>query len=85
MNATETQCLTFYSHFSLSDIKNLLSAPLTIDSGGVNTCVFTIRIKLTSSFPGRLELPDIMAVGFIDLVGLWRADCEPKDWPNNNL
>lgn len=49
--------------------KNLLSAPFTVDFGDVNTCLLTIRIKLTSSFPGRRELSDIMTAGFIDLMG----------------
>lgn len=30
-----------------------LSARTTVDFGGVNTCLLTIRIKVTSSFPGR--------------------------------
>lgn len=48
--------------------RNLLSAPFTVDFGGVNTCLLTIRIKLTSSFPGRQELSDVMTAGFIDLM-----------------
>lgn len=59
--------------------KNLLSAPFTVDFGGVNTCLLTIRIKLTSSFPGRQELSDVMTAGFIDLMGkIWSVNTQPE-------
>lgn len=55
-----------------------LSAHTTVDFGGVNTCLLTIRIKVTSSFPGRQELSDVMTAGFIDLVGIWSANRQPN-------
>lgn len=55
-----------------------LSARTTVDFGGVNTCLLTIRIKVTSSFPGRQELSDVMTAGFIDLVGIWSANRQPN-------
>lgn len=36
-----------------SDKKNLSSTRVTVDFGGVHARIFTIRIKLRSSFPGR--------------------------------
>lgn len=45
---------------------------------GVNTCLLTVRIKLTSSFPGRQELSDVVTAGCIALMGIWIANGQPK-------
>lgn len=85
MNAREIQCLTFLFLLSLETAnKNLLSAPFTVDFGGMNTCLLTIRIKLTSSFPGRWELADIMTPDFIDLMGRIRVLTYSLKFPWSN-